>query len=1061
MEHWRAFAGLFALPLVPAGAWLDRHWGATGAPEFARPCAVWTLGIVAMAAAVALGRPLVLGEGSWLPALVVLPAGSATLAIAWRRAGRAPALGAAMLLAAAAIVVATRALGGDALALALAASGSACAMGVAAWLGRPALACALSGVALPVVGGALGAASFGVLTGAPPPESAIAWLAVAAAAGAVARARSSRLLWLTSLLSLLGAAAIVLSAPAALRLLPGALAVALLVLDGLARHRPDGAIASLGRDAYALALAGIAGQIAEVVLLRDVFAVAPSAAALSPLEPLVIATALLTLRDRRRWQAYAALACLLLSVHAVPRAIGPAAACTLDGLAAGCERLAEGWLVGTGGALVALACLVRARRRLGELRQLFSEPMLDLAALAAPLGLLRIGWSFVAHAGHVEPHLLVRRALTTLAAASLAAVTHRSRLHALVAAGSLVLLGHAVALGGTAGPVGVAAAAIGSLGLGWTLMRSTFVRGWLGRAGTPVAVLGRYSLPGAPGVVLFTGPLAFCGGLGAIGAAAAVGVSAAQVGPTPLRLGTEAVLALFAWLACAWPLEGAPRWMPRLLGHVAAGALVLFAIDARRLGGAGVHALDLSLLALGCALAGRFLERRRGHPPAVAASEQSILLLCAAIVASIGPGAWDPAPLAIGAGVAFVRWRRYPGLTAHPVVVLAGGALYLGIAGPTWSPLALLAVANALCGVAWVVRRFGAEALASPARTWARLCAWTLVLPCVLALVEPRARALADPSPARVAGTLAVTAAALLWLRRGRLDWLLGAAATALVLGAMAPESIAAWSLAALGWQGLDHLARRRGWRASLVLGAIAPATAVTLMLLLPLVGAALAALPALMGREPAGTVGQIGVTAAIGALYSLSSPRLTSGWTGIAAAVSFNLAVCLFWLHTGRHDPLCYAISVGLTLVIFAQVHRGRLSAGARRGLRTVGALLVYLTGLVEVLSFAGGGHALVLGGLALCGIVLGFVLAVRDLFVLGSAVLMLDVISNLTYQGIQRPVVGWTLLTALGLAFTAAGVLFQLRRAEVVAFLLRARHAMATWDSSGLVQCLSELRW
>ena len=1456
LGHLRAFAGLFALPLVLAYAWLDRRWGASGAAAFARPCGVWTLGTAAIAVAVALvwGVALPCHGVSWAPALTVMPAASAALVLAWHRAGRAPAVGGAALLAAATTVVTTHVLGGGYVGLALSAAGCACALGLAArWPGRQAIAGALVGAAHPLLGGALALASFTVLEGAPRSDGAVAWLAVAAAAAAVAHARSSRWVWLVSLLSLLAASALLLATPAALRLLPGGLAVALLLLDGLARRRPGGAIAGLGRDAAALALVGLAGQLMEVALLRDLFAVAPSGAALSPLEPLVIAAALglLALRDRRRWPAYAALVCLLASAHAVPRAIGPAAACAVGG-AARCERLAEAWLVGAGGVMAALACLVRARRRPGELRRLFSAPMLDLAAIAAPLCLVRLGWSFVAHAGHVEPHLLVRRAVATLAAASLAAITHRSRAHALLSAGSLVLLGHGVALeaGGPA-TFGVAVAALVSLGLGWTLMRSTLVRGSL-----------------ANGFARFTSPLALCSTLGALAAAVGVGASAALAGPTPMRLATEAVLALFAWLSCAWPLEGAPRWMPRLLGHLATAALVLFAIDARRLGGEGVHGLDLSLLALGCALAGRLLERSPGAAPAAAAFEEAVLLLCAAVVVTIGD-AWDPVALALGAAAALLLWRRYPGLTGHPAVVLAGGALYLGVAGPVWSPIVLLVVASALGLAAWIGRRFGRDALARPAWTWARLGAWSVVGPCALALLEPSALALATPSPARVGALLAITSAAFICLRRGKLDWLLGAVATALLLAAVAPGRMAAWSLAAVGWQGLDHLARRRGWRASLVLGAIAPATASALVVagaafaplrsplelawvlacaapvalslvkdvrghgvaaapatlaaaaafaaapglgapalawlaaavaplavgrilrpravtgallaitcaythvchavarlvllgasvhlalergipeglalagaalalfsqrrsacalvavataaavllppgapaaiggglfalawlelahaleagtahrvlaglglpihrarrarlarwaralaastaclaiartelrlaavatpivmalvavlaarwstrrpaalasalaqlasvlavasvaclalarlswlspavgvaalglvapaaarlpgcssaarigwsiagsalalgsaglpagaspaalhtaavlatlglaalrlgvesartgsvalahaahggvfcayglarargvggldagsdaiaavvlafaahfasellgrsrlaalaraarlharLLPLVGASFAALPVLLGREPIGAAFQIGLAAAIGVLYSLASPRFAGGWTGIAAAVSFNLAACLFWVHTGRHDPLFHAVPLGLTLVVLAQVHRDQLGVGARRGLRTVGALLVYLTGLVEALSFSGGGHALALGGLALCGILLGFALAVRDLFVLGSAFLVLDVIANLTYQGIHRPVVGWTLLTALGLGFTTAGIVFQLRRAEIAALVRRTRHAMAGWD-------------
>lgn len=70
------------------------------------------------------------------------------------------------------------------------------------------------------------------------------------------------------------------------------------------------------------------------------------------------------------------------------------------------------------------------------------------------------------------------------------------------------------------------------------------------------------------------------------------------------------------------------------------------------------------------------------------------------------------------------------------------------------------------------------------------------------------------------------------------------------------------------------------------------------------------------------------------------------------------------------------------------------------------------------------------------------------RELFVLSIGFLVLDVISNLAYYGVHRPVLGWTLLTLAGLCLTASGIVFQLRRGQVRGFVAGVRATLAEWD-------------
>jgi hypothetical protein len=123
-------------------------------------------------------------------------------------------------------------------------------------------------------------------------------------------------------------------------------------------------------------------------------------------------------------------------------------------------------------------------------------------------------------------------------------------------------------------------------------------------------------------------------------------------------------------------------------------------------------------------------------------------------------------------------------------------------------------------------------------------------------------------------------------------------------------------------------------------------------------------------------------------------------------------------------------------------------MSRAARRGLRATGSLVIYFATYYQVVQFDHGLYPLLLGGFTLAGIALGFWLQLRELFLLSIGFLVLDVISNLAYYGVHRPVLGWTLLTVAGLCLTVSGVIFQLRRTQVRGFVAEVRATLADWD-------------
>lgn len=212
----------------------------------------------------------------------------------------------------------------------------------------------------------------------------------------------------------------------------------------------------------------------------------------------------------------------------------------------------------------------------------------------------------------------------------------------------------------------------------------------------------------------------------------------------------------------------------------------------------------------------------------------------------------------------------------------------------------------------------------------------------------------------------------------------------------------------------------------------------------LPLLAAALA----LAEPPPTASLRHALLFESIGVVYLLSFWRGGPRSLAFLAACFLNAGLFLLWLHTDHRDPLFYAIPAGASIVGLARIYRDNLGPGARRGLHFAGCLLIYFSTYYRVMQFDSGLYPLLLGGLALAGVALGFALQLRDLFLMSAGFLVLDVISNLAFYGVHRPLLGWTLLTATGLGLTAAGVLFQLRRAELTALLSRIRAHLQDWE-------------
>ncbi|MCU0724775.1 MAG: hypothetical protein MUE73_03140 [Planctomycetes bacterium] len=165
-------------------------------------------------------------------------------------------------------------------------------------------------------------------------------------------------------------------------------------------------------------------------------------------------------------------------------------------------------------------------------------------------------------------------------------------------------------------------------------------------------------------------------------------------------------------------------------------------------------------------------------------------------------------------------------------------------------------------------------------------------------------------------------------------------------------------------------------------------------------------------------------------AAYGIGAVRFRRRFLGVLAAVLLNLALFALWRSRGIVDPAFYGVPPGLTLLLSAEVLRGRVDRSARLALFIPGAALLYGSVGIQVLRVEEPAHALVLFGLGLVAVVLGFARGRNEFLVAGTSVVVLDVVAWLAKHGLEEGFLGALLLVLAGLTVLTVGTLAALRR-------------------------------
>ncbi len=184
-------------------------------------------------------------------------------------------------------------------------------------------------------------------------------------------------------------------------------------------------------------------------------------------------------------------------------------------------------------------------------------------------------------------------------------------------------------------------------------------------------------------------------------------------------------------------------------------------------------------------------------------------------------------------------------------------------------------------------------------------------------------------------------------------------------------------------------------------------------------------------------------VLVVIGALYALLSGIRGSFAFGLLAALSANAALW-FFLH-GRdgyrivEHPQLWLIPPALCVLAASYLHRRQLTAGQLAAVRYATSIVVYVSSTADIF-INGVGQApwlpLVLAGLSILGILVGIWLRVRAFLLLGTAFLLVSLLTIIWYAAVdlQQTWLWWAMGIVTGILIIALFAVFEKKRDDVL---------------------------
>lgn len=159
------------------------------------------------------------------------------------------------------------------------------------------------------------------------------------------------------------------------------------------------------------------------------------------------------------------------------------------------------------------------------------------------------------------------------------------------------------------------------------------------------------------------------------------------------------------------------------------------------------------------------------------------------------------------------------------------------------------------------------------------------------------------------------------------------------------------------------------------------------------------------------------------------------------------NVALMLTWQSLHIYDAQAYCIPVGLSVIGIVQLLKRELPKSAHDPLRYVGALVMLVSPMFEIIS-GSWLHLFTLLALSVCVILLAIGLRLRALIHTGAAFLLADLVMMVVRSSIDHPSLLWVCGLGLGGAVIALAAVCERHREQVLSRIRMLSAELATWN-------------
>lgn len=166
-----------------------------------------------------------------------------------------------------------------------------------------------------------------------------------------------------------------------------------------------------------------------------------------------------------------------------------------------------------------------------------------------------------------------------------------------------------------------------------------------------------------------------------------------------------------------------------------------------------------------------------------------------------------------------------------------------------------------------------------------------------------------------------------------------------------------------------------------------------------------------------------------------------------VASAIVFNIASVQLWWSMSLNDLQLYLVPLGMTIIAMVQLLKKEIPASAHNPIRNIGALVVLVSPVFEILN-GSWLHLITLLALSVLVILLAIGLRIRTLVYVGTAFLFADLVGMVIQSAIANPGLLWIGGLAIGVAVIALAAICENHREQLLSKIRVLSAELATWN-------------